>query len=298
MSERKTGVVLKGVGGNYDVICGEEILRCRAAGRVRKSGPLVCGDRVSVQPTESGGYILEREPRRNSLVRPAVANIDQLVILCSQAPPVTDPYLIDKVTVIALRQGIRPIILLNKSDLDPSDALFDAYTKAGFPVLRASAATGEGIEALRALLPGKISAFTGNSAIGKSSILNRLDERFALPVGEMSEKIGRGKHTTRHVELLRLENGGIVADTPGFSSFDVDRMELMRKEDLQHCFREFAPYLDRCRFQDCAHVKEQGCAVLEALHQGKLQPTRHQSYVRLYEQAKAIPDWQRNKGQK
>ena len=198
MSERKTGVVLKGVGGNYDVICGEEILRCRAAGRVRKSGPLVCGDRVSVQPTESGGYILEREPRRNSLVRPAVANIDQLVILCSQAPPVTDPYLIDKVTVIALRQGIRPIILLNKSDLDPSDALFDAYTKAGFPVLRASAATGEGIEALRALLPGKISAFTGNSAIGKSSILNRLDERFALPVGEMSEKIGRGKHTTRH----------------------------------------------------------------------------------------------------
>ena len=120
----------------------------------------------------------------------------------------------------------------------------------------------------------------------------------SIPTGDVSEKLGRGRHTTRHVELFRLSFGALVADTPGFSSFDVDRMELMRKEDLQHCFREFAPYLDRCRFQDCAHVKEQGCAVLEALHQGKLQPTRHQSYVRLYEQAKAIPDWQRNKGQK
>lgn len=291
MSERKTGVVLKGVGGNYDVICGEEILRCRAAGRVRKSGPLVCGDRVSVQPTESGGYILEREPRRNSLVRPAVANIDQLVILCSQAPPVTDPYLIDKVTVIALRQGIRPIILLNKSDLDPSDGLFDAYTKAGFPVLRASAATGEGIEALRALLPGKISAFTGNSAIGKSSILNRLDERFALPVGEMSEKIGRGKHTTRHVELLRLENGGIVADTPGFSTFDAVGLADLRPEDLAGDFPEIAGVAEPCRFSDCRHIKEPGCAVREALRRGDIAPSRYESYCRLAEEAGKKRQW-------
>lgn len=291
MSELKTGVVLKGVGGNYDVICGEELLRCRAAGRVRKSGPLVCGDRVSVRPTESEGYILERAPRRNSLVRPAVANIDQLVILCSQAPPVTDPYLIDKVTVIALRQGIRPIILLNKSDLDPSDALFDAYTRAGFPVLRASAATGEGIEALRALLPGKISAFTGNSAIGKSSILNRLDARFALPVGEMSEKIGRGKHTTRHVELLRLETGGIVADTPGFSTFDAVGLGDLRPEDLAADFPEIAGVAEPCRFSDCRHIKEPGCAVREAVKRGDIAPSRYESYCRLAEEAGKKKQW-------
>ena len=291
MSELKTGVVLKGVGGNYDVICGEELLRCRAAGRVRKSGPLVCGDRVSVRPTESGGYILERAPRRNSLVRPAVANIDQLVILCSQAPPVTDPYLIDKVTVIALRQGIRPIILLNKSDLDPSDALFDAYTRAGFPVLRASAATGEGIEALRALLPGKVSAFTGNSAIGKSSILNRLDARFALPVGEMSEKIGRGKHTTRHVELLRLETGGIVADTPGFSTFDAVGLGDLRPEDLAADFPEIAGVAEPCRFSDCRHIKEPGCAVREAVKRGDIAPSRYESYCRLAEEAGKKKQW-------
>ena len=224
-------------------------------------------------------------------MRPAVANIDQLVILCSQAPPVTDPYLIDKVTVIALRQGIRPIILLNKSDLDPSDALFDAYTKAGFPVLRASAATGEGIEALRALLPGKISAFTGNSAIGKSSILNRLDERFALPVGEMSEKIGRGKHTTRHVELLRLENGGIVADTPGFSTFDAVGLADLRPEDLAGDFPEIAGVAEPCRFSDCRHIKEPGCAVREALRRGDIAPSRYESYCRLAEEAGKKKQW-------
>ena len=160
-----------------------------------------------------------------------------------------------------------------------------------------SAETGEGMEELRQAITGKVSAFTGNSGVGKSSILNALDPQFSLATGDVSQKLGRGRHTTRHVELLRLSCGALVADTPGFSSFDVDRMELARAEDLQYAFREFAPYLDKCRFQDCAHVKEKGCAVLEALDQGKIQPTRHQSYVRLYQQAKAVPDWERRKGQ-
>ena len=143
------------------------------------------------------------------------------------------------------------------------------------------------------MLSGKLSAFTGNSGVGKSSILNALDSDFHLQVGEVSEKLGRGRHTTRHVELYRLRNGAIVADTPGFSSFDTERMESLRKESLAHAFREFRPYLGMCRYAGCAHVKEKDCAILQALSEGKIPPSRHESYVRLYEQAREIKDWER-----
>ena len=291
MEEKRTGVVIKGIGGNYDVACGDEILRCRASAKLRRDGVLAAGEYVTLRVTGSGGYILERQPRRNGLIRPAIANIDQLVILCSQAPPVTDPYLIDKVTVVALYQGIRPIILLNKCDLHPSGELYDAYQKAGFPVVRASAVTGEGVEELTAMLAGKISAFTGNSAIGKSSILNRIDSRFGLQVGDMSEKIARGRHTTRHVELLRLENGGLVADTPGFSTFDAVRMEKLTRENLQHYFPELEPYFARCRFSDCRHIKEPGCLVREAVERGDIARSRYESYCKLYEEVAAQKLW-------
>ena len=291
MEEKRTGVVIKGIGGNYDVACGDEILRCRASAKLRRDGVLAAGEYVTLRVTGSGGYILERLPRRNGLIRPAIANIDQLVILCSQAPPVTDPYLIDKVTVVALYQGIQPIILLNKCDLHPSGELYDAYQKAGFPVVRASAVTGEGVEELTAMLAGKISAFTGNSAIGKSSILNRIDSRFGLQVGDMSEKIARGRHTTRHVELLRLENGGLVADTPGFSTFDAVRMEKLTRENLQHYFPELEPYFARCRFSDCRHIKEPGCLVREAVERGDIARSRYESYCKLYEEVAAQKLW-------
>ena len=291
MEEKRTGVVIKGIGGNYDVACGDEILRCRASAKLRRDGVLAAGEYVTLRVTGSGGYILERLPRRNGLIRPAIANIDQLVILCSQAPPVTDPYLIDKVTVVALYQGIRPIILLNKCDLHPSGELYDAYQKAGFPVVRASAVTGEGVEELTAMLAGKISAFTGNSAIGKSSILNRIDSRFGLQVGDMSEKIARGRHTTRHVELLRLENGGLVADTPGLSTFDAVRMEKLTRENLQHYFPELEPYFARCRFSDCRHIKEPGCLVREAVERGDIARSRYESYCKLYEEVAAQKLW-------
>lgn len=291
MEEKRTGVVIKGIGGNYDVACGDEILRCRASAKLRRDGVLAAGEYVTLRVTGSGGYILERLPRRNGLIRPAIANIDQLVILCSQAPPVTDPYLIDKVTVVALYQGIQPIILLNKCDLHPSGELYDAYQKAGFPVVRASAVTGEGVEELTAMLAGKISAFTGNSAIGKSSILNRIDSRFGLQVGDMSEKIARGRHTTRHVELLRLGNGGLVADTPGFSTFDAVRMEKLTRENLQHYFPELEPYFARCRFSDCRHIKEPGCLVREAVERGDIARSRYESYCKLYKEVAAQKLW-------
>jgi len=286
---------MKALSGFYYVDDGETITACRGRGKLRheKNPPLV-GDLVKFTPLGNGqGSLDEILPRKNQFYRPAVANVDQLVIIASEATPVTDPFLIDRVAAIAAGRGCQSVICINKCDLASGKTLEKIYSSAGFPTLRVSAETGEGIEKLRELIVGKVSAFTGNSGVGKSSILNALDPDILLATGDVSEKLGRGRHTTRHVELFRLSCGAVVADTPGFSSFDVDRMELMRKEELARCFPEFAPYMDECRFQDCAHVKEQGCAVLQAMKDGKIQPTRHQSYVRLYEQAKAIPDWER-----
>ena len=256
--------------------------------------PLV-GDRVEFTPLDNGQGALDQIlPRKNRFFRPAVANIDLLVIIASMAIPRTDPFLIDRVVTIAEGNGCDSVICVNKCDLEPGDELADIYRAAGFQTVLISAETGEGIDRLRETISGKVCAFTGNSGVGKSSILNALEPDFSLPVGEVSKSLGRGRHTTRHVELFRLSCGALAADTPGFSSFDADKMELCRKEQLQYRFREFAPYLDKCRFQDCAHIKEKGCAVLAAVKEGKIPLSRHQSYVRLYEQASEIPDWERN----
>lgn len=286
---------MKALSGFYYVDDGQSVTSCRGRGKLRheKLAPLV-GDRVRFTPLGGGqGALDEILPRKNQFQRPAVANIDQLVIIASEAIPVTDPFLIDRVVSIAEGRDCECVICINKCDLQPGNALEQIYRRAGFPTLRVSAETGAGIDELRSLITGKVSAFTGNSGVGKSSILNALQPDFALKTGEISQKLGRGRHTTRHVELFRLDCGAVVADTPGFSSFDTDKMELRRKEELQWTFREFRPYLDQCRFQDCAHIKEKGCAVLEAVNDGKISPSRHQSYVRLYEQARAIPDWER-----
>ena len=291
------GVILKALSGFYYVDDGQTVCTCRARGKHRHAGltPLV-GDRVRFTPLEkSSGALDEILPRKNEFYRPAVANIDLLVVVASQAVPVTDPFLIDRVAAIAAARGCDTLICVNKCDLEPGEELARIYERAGFPTLRISARTGEGMDALCRAIAGKVCAFTGNSGVGKSSILNALEAGFDLATGEISDKLGRGRHTTRHVELFRLSCGALAADTPGFSSFDVDKMELERKEKLQYSFREFAPYLGTCRFQDCAHIKEKGCAVLEAVKAGEIPRTRHQSYVRLYEQAKAIPDWQREK---
>lgn len=289
------GVILKALSGFYYVDTGSGTpTACRARGKFRhkRITPLV-GDRVSITLLEDGsGMVDEIHPRTNEFIRPAVANIDQLVMIVSGAIPVTDPFLIDRMISIAEGRGCEPVVCINKCDLDPGQELFDIYTAAGFQTLRVSARTGQGLEELQTVIAGKVSAFTGNSGVGKSSLLNTLQPNFGLEVGEVSERLGRGRHTTRHVELFRLDNGAIVADTPGFSSFDVERMELRRKEDLELTFREFKPYLGECRFVGCAHVKEKGCAVRAAVKAGEIQPTRHASYVRLYEQVRQIKDWE------
>ena len=290
------GIILKALSGFYYVDGRDGALTaCRGRGKFRhqKLIPLV-GDRVRFTPLGEGAGILDEIlPRKNQFQRPAVANIDQLVVIASGAVPVTDPFLIDRVVSIAEGRDCEPVICINKCDLDAAEELYQTYRKAGFLTLRVSAETGEGIPELAAAISGKVSAFTGNSGVGKSSILNALEPEFRLQVGEVSDKLGRGRHTTRHVELFRLSSGAIVADTPGFSSFDTEGMELRRPEELQYTFREFAPYLDQCRFTGCAHVKEKGCAVLAAVKAGEIAPSRHASYVRLYEQAKEVPEWER-----
>ena len=298
MSEQKReGTILKALSGFYYVQCGEELITTRARGKFRykKITPLV-GDRVAITVQEDGsGSLDEILPRRNFFQRPAVANIDQMVIICSGAIPVTDPFLVDRITALAESKNCEPIICINKWDLVQAEELFDIYTAAGFHTIKVSAETGLGIEELRGLLAGKVSAFTGNSGVGKSSILNALEPDFGIATGEISEKLGRGRHTTRHVELFAV-SGGLIADTPGFSAFDTDKGEIREKEVLQHTFREFKPYLDQCRFIGCAHVKEKGCAVLAALKAGDIQPSRHRSYVRLYELAKENKPWETPKG--
>lgn len=289
-----TGRIVKALSGFYYVDAGAgEPVPCRGRGKLRhqRVTPLV-GDRVEVSLTREGtGMVDAILPRRNQFSRPAVANVDQMVIVCSGAVPVTDPFLIDRMAAMAEWKGCAPLILFNKCDLDRAEGLAELYRAAGFPTLQVSAETGEGMAALAAAIAGKASAFTGNSGVGKSSILNALEPGFALRVGEVSQKLGRGRHTTRHVELYPAA-GGWVADTPGFSAFDVDQMEAIPKGELASAFREFAPYLGQCRFQGCAHVKERGCAVRRAVEEGEIAPSRHASYVRLYEQAREIPAWE------
>lgn len=291
-----TGTIMKALSGFYyvDVGAEQEPITCRGRGKLRhqKITPLV-GDHVAITVTEDGtGMVDEVLPRANQFQRPMVANMDQLVILASGAIPVTDPFLIDRMVALAEYKGCQPIICFNKCDLEPATQLVELYQRAGFRSFAISAQTGEGLEQLLGALDGKISAFTGNSGVGKSSVLNALCPQFGLKVGQVSEKLGRGRHTTRHVELFRV-GGGLVADTPGFSAFDVEQMELIPKEELANTFREFRPYLEQCRFVGCAHVKERGCAVREAVDSGAIAPSRYQSYVRLYDQVKSRPQWEK-----
>ena len=289
------GRIEKALSGFYYVNTGRETLQCRARGKFRKEGlsPLV-GDWVQVRELGGGeGFVEAVETRRNVFSRPAAANIDQLVILASAAVPVTEPYLIDRIAAIAALKGCDVLVCLNKCDLDPAEGLYGIYSRSAIPVLRISAETGEGLDALRRAISGKLNAFTGNSGVGKSSVLNALVPGLQLPVGEVSKALGRGRHTTRHVELFPLDGGTYVIDTPGFSSFDTEEMDLELKEHLPETFPEFAPYVGECRFTGCTHTKEKGCRVLQAVKDGDIPVSRHKSYLRLFDELKDVQAWQK-----
>ena len=293
MADRETGRVVKSISGFYDVQTAGGTVTCRARGHMRRGdqSPLV-GDLAEISVAGGKGMIERLLPRKNRFVRPAVANLDALVVFAANVNPVTEPFLIDRVAAIAGDQGVGTLLCVNKCDLDKGDHLVSIYEKAGFRVIRTSAETGEGVGELRRAIDGKFVAFTGNTGVGKSSILNRLLPGLELQTGEVSEKLGRGRHTTRHVELFDLGNGTFAADTPGFSSFDTDQMDVILKENLQYAFPEFAPYIGRCRFPDCSHRSEPDCAVTAALRSGEIGKTRYDSYRKLYEKAAQIRQWE------
>ncbi len=292
MVVKRTGRIVKSLSGFYDVQTEEKIITCRARGAMRRTGlsPQV-GDIVDISVEKGKGMVEAIHPRKNCFVRPAVANLDLLVVFAANVNPVTEPFLIDRVAAIAGDQEVPVCICVNKCDMDPAEDLSAIYRNAGYTVIQTSAETGLGVEALRELLQGKFAAFTGNSGVGKSSILNALDPELNLPVGEVSEKLGRGRHTTRHVELYQIGEA-LIADTPGFSSFDTDQMEVILKENLQYAFPEFGSYLGKCQFRDCSHRKEPGCAVTAALAAGEIGRSRYESYCRLYEKAALINEWE------
>ena len=287
------GTIIKGIGGFYYVEAADEIFECKARGVFRKEKltPLV-GDKVTVSINDNAeNTVDEIMPRKNVLTRPPVVNIDNLIIVVSTVEPKPSTLVIDKLIAVAEHKDIEPIIVITKSDLASAREIFDIYTLAGFNTIAVSNETGSGIDEVKAVLNGKISALTGNSGVGKTSLLNNLDSSLDLKTAHISKKLGRGRHTTRQAELYRV-CGGFVVDTPGFSSFEFDKGDIIMKDELPYCFRDFSEYIDKCKFSpSCTHTADKGCAVIEAVNEGKISKSRHNSYVQLYNSVKDIKEW-------
>lgn len=291
--DNKNGLIVKGIGGFYYVEAAGAVYECKARGVFRKDKitPFV-GDHVQISISEDGsGSIDKIMPRRNFLTRPPVSNIDQLIIVVSICDPAPNTLIIDKTIAAAEDKKIEPILVVSKTDLKNFDWLQDIYGKTGIPVYSISSATGEGVSEVQQLLQNKISAFTGNSGVGKSSLLNCIDKGLHLQTGGISRKLGRGRHTTRQVELIKLEENTYVADTPGFSSIQIERYDIVNKDNLQYCFREFSPYITRCKFTSCSHTCEKGCAVIQAVNEGIISVSRHENYTIMYNEVKDIKEW-------
>ena len=260
--------------------------------RKRGTTPLA-GDWVQICIDNNTGTIEEIFPRKNMLVRPPCANIDQMFLVTSVCDPSPNLLVLDKMIAVAEDQEMEPILVISKTDLQSPHELENIYRKVGIQVIEVSSVSGQGIAQIKMLLKDKISVFTGNSGVGKSSLLNCISPEFRQETGIISSKLGRGKHTTRQVELLKLPCGGYVADTPGFSTMDMERYNIVKKEHLQYCFREMKPYITQCKFSSCSHTCEKGCAVLRAVEQGEITQSRHNSYTAMYEQVKDKKEWER-----
>lgn len=290
-SENLNGIIIKAVGGLYTVESPCGLTECKARGIFRKKGitPLV-GDNVIVSAEQK--VIEQVLPRKNSLIRPPLANLDQLVFVISMRSPSPNLTLLDKFIAVCEYKNIIPLIALTKVDLDSYEKIYDIYSGIGIKVIVIDYTRENPVEEIVRELYDKISAFTGNTGVGKSTLLNAIDDTLNIATGEISRKLGRGRHTTRHAQLYKLKYGGYIADTPGFSTFETNQYDIIKKDELSDCFREFAEYKDNCRFRDCSHTKEKGCAVIEAVENGEISRSRHTSYCEMYEEAKQIKDWE------
>ncbi len=278
------GRIIKGIGGFYYVDTADGLFECRARGVFRKEKitPLV-GDmvKIGIDETAGTGFVNEILPRKNQLVRPMVANVTRMAVVVATANPKPNLYLMDKVIAAAEQAELVPVICWNKTDLDDGEEYLNIYRNAGFVTLQLSAETGWNLDLLREELKNQVTVFAGNSGVGKSSLINKLLQREAFETGAVSDRVERGKHTTRHSELVALPGGGYLIDTPGFGNMDLTNLEVA---DCGELFREFLPYMDQCAFRDCSHTVEKGCGVRKALEEGKIHTSRHESYCRLVQE--------------
>lgn len=286
---KENGIIIKGIGGFYYVKTADGIFECRAKGIFRKRGvtPLA-GDNVEIERDEESATVSEIYPRRNSFFRPPIANVDNLILVVSTVDPAPNLLVIDKLTALSEKQGVKPTLLLTKSDLERGDGFCDIYFNAGFSVLRKDCC--EDMQRLKGLLRQGLSVVVGNSGVGKSTLLNEILPDISLETGETSKKLGRGRHTTRAVELYEF-GGGYVADTPGFSAVDFEGLGSVKKEELASLFPDLSEFTDGCYFTGCSHTVEKGCAVLRALSEGKIEKTRHESYKALYKELNEKNEW-------
>lgn len=287
------GRIIKQLSNLYSVNVEQGLVQCSARGIFRKNEltPLV-GDFVEISVASDNTGVIEKIlPRKNAMSRPCLANVDLLFIIVSTVEPKPNFMVIDKMTVLALKNDIEPVIVINKTDLCEHEDLEQIYTSAGFKVVVASAVNKTGINEIIELINGKVTAFSGNSGVGKSSILNAIDSNLNIQTNEISQKLGRGKHTTRHNELYSV-HGGYIADTPGFSSLEFENDDRIKKENLQYFFPEFEELIGTCKFTSCSHTKEKGCSILKALSNGEITQSRFESYKALHEQASKYNVWE------
>lgn len=287
-----TGIILKGIGGFYYVETDKGIFECKAKGKFRskKITPLA-GDRVEVTITnDKDNTIDEIYPRKNCLVRPPVANIDKLFIVVSTVKPKANTLIIDKMTVLAEKNKIEPVIVITKTDLCNGDELINVYRSAGYRVYSFSPENRRALPQIKDELKGCLSAFTGNSGVGKSTLINALSGNLSLETGEISDKLGRGRHTTRQAEIFHVGDG-LVIDTAGFSSIDFTSDNILYSDELQYYFKEFSDKIGECRFTGCSHIADKGCKICELVSEGTISKSRHESYISMFNETKDNKKW-------